>query len=150
MSTIRPWLCIGRLRETYDFRLLQAEGIGAMLQLAERVQQPGMETFYLPVEDGRAITPEQFQAAVDFIRRQKNGERATLIACGLGISRAATFAIAALKEIEGLSLLDALQEIRVRHVEARPHPVLWRSLCDRYDEPTPYRLVLRPPPHRSN
>lgn len=33
MYAIRPWLYVGKFRETQDEQLLQRQGIGAMLQL---------------------------------------------------------------------------------------------------------------------
>ncbi|MFL5805459.1 MAG: hypothetical protein ACJ8CR_27450 [Roseiflexaceae bacterium] len=40
METIRPWLHIGKYRDTLNQSLLTSYRIGAMLQLAEHVQHP--------------------------------------------------------------------------------------------------------------
>ena len=79
---------------------------------------------------------------VEFVRLEKALGRNVLIACGMGISRSATFAIAALMEEEGLGLLDAFGEVRARHPEALPHPALWQSLCDHYGEDVPYARLF--------
>lgn len=55
-----------------------------------------------------------------------------LVACGAGISRSTTFAIAALKEAEGVSLLEAARIVRPAHFDGMPHPALWELLCHYY------------------
>ena len=138
MNQIRPWLYIGRYRETTNSALLHAYGIGAMLQLAEAVKHPNIETLYLPVEDGEPLPVPLLAQGVGFVREQKALGRNVLIACGAGISRSVTFAIAALHEEEGLSLPDAFRLIRAHHPEAMPHYALWDSLCAYYGEPMKY------------
>ena len=66
-----------------------------------------------------------------------------LVACGAGISRSSTYAIASLKEIEDLGLLQAFHEVRALHTEALPHPELWKSLCAYYEEDVPFLTLLR-------
>ena len=70
MYPIRPWLYVGKYRETLNRRLLHINGIGSMLQLAERVDQPGIASLYLPVDDGVPLPPgsldlSQFVTATD-------------------------------------------------------------------------------------
>ena len=139
MNQIREWLYIGKYRETKDVSLLKQYDISAMLLLAELVKHPGIESLYVAVEDGEPLPFELLRQGVDFvIEQQQQGEK-TLVACGAGISRSATFAIAALKEIEGISLLQAYQIVKTAHPETMPHYQLWNSLCDYYDEPIPWR-----------
>jgi len=142
MYRIRPWLSVGALRETQDLVTLNAQGVTAMLQLADSVEQPGITSLYLPTEDGEPLSAKKLSQGVGFVLQQRARDRSVLVACGLAISRSVTFAIAALKEAEQVSLLDALRAVRSRHPEARPHPILWRSLCDYYGEPVPYRDVI--------
>jgi hypothetical protein len=40
MDQIRPWLFIGAYRDTINLAYLQLKSIGAVLQLAEKVDQP--------------------------------------------------------------------------------------------------------------
>ncbi len=134
MVRIRRWLWVGKLRDTREPALLAAEGIGALLQLAGRTEDPALVTLHLPVEDGLPLPPETLDRAVEFVRGQREAGRVTLITCGLGISRASSLAVAVLKELEGRSLLAAYFEVKRLHPEARPHPVLWQSLCDHYGE----------------
>ncbi len=134
MYMIRPWLYIGKYSETQEEWLLRSCQIGAMLQLDEAVEQPGVESLFLPVEDGEPLQSEMLRQGLRFVQTQKAWGRNVLIACGAGVSRATTFAIAALKDEENLSLLDAVREVHARHPEALPHPELWKSLCLFYGE----------------
>ena len=143
METIRPWLHIGRYRDTLNQSLLTANRIGAMLQLAEHVQHPQIATLYLPIEDGVPLAGELLQQGLSFVHAAHQQGQAVLIACGAGISRSATFAIAALKEVEGLSLLEATKAVKYHHPAAMPHPALWESLCAYYHEPVPYLVIVR-------
>jgi hypothetical protein len=45
--------------------------------------------------------------------------------------------VAVLKEEEGVSLLDAFQEVKQKHPQAMPHPPVWASLCAYYKEDVP-------------
>jgi protein-tyrosine phosphatase len=141
MRQIIDNLYIGRYRDTINLTLLQAHNIDAMLQLAERIEQPGIEVLYLDVEDGEPLPTEKLQQGVSFVRDQLAASRRVLIACGAGISRSVTFAIAALHEEEGISLLDAFYDIHSIHPDALPHYKLWRSLCEYYHENVPFEKL---------
>ena len=104
MNEIRPWLCIGKYRETNDLYLLQEQEVQSMLLLAALVEQPDIQTLYLPVEDGELLPTHHLEQGVLFLKSMENSQQRTLVACGAGISRSATFCVAALKEIEGLDL----------------------------------------------
>lgn len=138
MNQIRSWLYIGKYRETKDFELLSECGIEAMLLLAELVEHPGINSTYLPVEDGVPIPEELLQQGVQFVLAEKQKGRRVLVACGAGISRSAAFATAVLKEIEPLSLLEAFLAVKAVHPIAMPHPAVWKSLCDHYGESIPW------------
>lgn len=138
MNKIRPWLYIGKYRDTTDIALLRSCAVGAMLQLAELVQQPGINSLYLAVDDGEPIPVPLLEQGMAFVRAQKAQGQKVLIACGAGISRSVAFGIAVLKEEEGLSLPDAFCEIYANHPDAMPHMALWESLCGYFGEATPY------------
>ncbi|MCQ3929889.1 MAG: hypothetical protein DPW16_05485 [Chloroflexi bacterium] len=142
MNQIRSWLYIGKYRDTCDLAYLQSRNISAMLQLAELVEQPNITALYLPVEDGEPIPTNLLTQGIEFIRSQKELGKIVLVACGAGISRSSSFAIAALKEIENLSLMDALREVATRHFDTQPHKALWDSLCGYYNEAINYRKVI--------
>jgi protein-tyrosine phosphatase len=138
MYPIRPWLYIGKYRETLNPDLLAVNKIQAMLQFAEPVQQPGIASLFIPVEDIAPVPVQFLDRGIAFVRDQKRQGSRVLIACGAGINRSSAFAIAALKEEEGLKLLDAFREVKRRHADAMPHRPVWESLCRYYGEDIPY------------
>ncbi|GAB4420448.1 MAG: hypothetical protein Fur0044_17340 [Anaerolineae bacterium] len=144
MDRIRPWLYIGKYRETLNPHLLAANRIEAMLQLAELVEQPSIVSLYLPVEDFQPIPFDLLRQGIDFVLAAKEQGRRVLVACGAGINRSSAFCTAALKEAEGLSLLDAFYTVKKAHPEAMPHPPIWASLCEYYRENIPFDKLLTP------
>ena len=114
-----------------------------MLQLAEPAGQPGIESLFLPVEDGVSLPGHLLGRGVAFVQTQKRMGRKVLVACGVGRSRAVAFVVATLKADEGLALLQALQTVRNHHSETMLHPALWDSLCNLYGEGLPFRSALR-------
>ena len=143
MDEIRPWLYIGNLRDTLHTSYLHFKSISAMLQLAEKVEQPGITSLYLPVEDFALLNIDLRKQGINFIREQKRLGNRVLVACGAGINRSSTFCTAALKEEEGLSIFEAFKEVKKRHPESMPHEPVWESLCSYYRESIPYLDVMR-------
>jgi hypothetical protein len=143
MDKIRSWLYIGQYRDTLDKNYLDFKAIKAMLQLAGRVEQKGINTLFLPVQDLGPTSLDLIRQGVDFILAEKEKGNKILIACGAGINRSTAFCMAALKEVEGLSLLEAFKEIKRIHPESMPHEPVWESFCRYYDESTPYLDVMR-------
>jgi protein-tyrosine phosphatase len=146
MDEIRPWLFIGKYSETLQASYLRAKSIQAMLQLADKVEQPGITSLYLSVEDFAPLQFDLLEKGIAFIREQKQLGHPILVACGAGINRSSTFCTAALKEEEGLSLFDAFKEVKRKHPESMPHEPVWESLCKYYGETTPYLDVMRVQP----
>ncbi len=142
MDRIRPWLYIGKYRETLNPHLLAAYQIEAMLQLAELVEHPGIVSLYLPVEDFQPIPFDLLRQGLDFVLAEKEQGHRVLVACGAGINRSSAFSAAVLKEAEGLSLLDAFRTVKKAHPEAMPHPPVWLSLCEYYQENIPFDTLL--------
>ncbi|GAB3540154.1 hypothetical protein GCM10027443_37670 [Pontibacter brevis] len=143
MYSVRPWLYIGKCRDTVNLPRLKSNHIRGMLQLEDLVEQLGIHVLHLQVADGHPIPEKEFQRGIHFVLLEHKLGRNVLIACGAGISRSVTYAIAALKETEGLSLLAAYGEIVKRNYTALPHAVIWKSLCAYYNEDVPYIEVLR-------
>lgn len=143
MDEIRPWLFIGKYRDTLQLSYLRAKSIQAMLQFAEPVEQPDLVSLFLPVEDLAPVSNEHIRRGVDFIREQKQNGRRVLVACGAGMNRSSIFTAAALKEEEGLSLFKALKEVKKHHPESMPNKPVWESFCEHYGESTPYLDVMR-------
>jgi protein-tyrosine phosphatase len=121
-----------------DYQLLAAHNITAMLLLAELVEHPGITSLYLAVEDGEPLPSEMLAKGIEFVTAQKQAGQTVLVACGAGISRSATFAVAALKEIESLSLREAIYIVKQAHPDSMPHFKLWQTLCDYYNEAVPW------------
>jgi protein-tyrosine phosphatase len=142
MNQIRPWLYIGKYRETIDYRLLKHHQIGAMLLLAELVEHHGITSLYLPVDDGEPLSHDLLQQGLAFIKKQHESGKTVLVACGAGISRSGTFTIAALKEKENLALLEAFRQVQKLHPETMPHYKLWQSLCEYYEEEVPWTELI--------
>jgi protein-tyrosine phosphatase len=142
MNQIRPWLYIGKYSDTTNLSLLKFHQIGAMLQLAELVEHPGIISLYLNVDDGVPLPEPLLKEGIEFVKAQKNQGRKIMVSCGAGISRSATFAIAALKEIEQISLSDSYREIKLHHPQTMPHPALWKSLCEYFREEISYSAML--------
>ena len=114
-----------------------------MLQLAEAVEHPNIASLYLPIEDGVPLSSHLLRQGVDFVLSKRHRGRTVLIACGAGISRSVTFAVAVLKEVEDLSLLEAVQSVSKHHPESLPHPALWESLCAYYHEDVSIHSMLK-------
>jgi protein-tyrosine phosphatase len=143
VDQIRPWLFIGSYRDTLNKAYLDFRSIQAMLQLAEKVEQPDIISLYLPVEDLAPISDKHVRQGVDFIREHKAQNKRVLVACGAGMNRSSAFSAAALKEEEGLTLFEAFKEVKRCHPESMPHQPVWESLCRFYDESVPYLEVMR-------
>jgi protein-tyrosine phosphatase len=142
VNRIRPWLYVGKYRDTLDGKRLVEAGIQAVLQLAAPFEYPGLDVLYLPVDDGVPIDPMLFERGIAFIRAHCP-DRPLLIACGAGVSRSVSFAIVALRELEQRSLLEAYEIVKTCHPDAMPHPTLWNSLCEHYGEEVPFVELLR-------
>jgi protein-tyrosine phosphatase len=143
MDEIRPWLFIGKYRDTLNKAYLSANSIDAMLELAEKVEQPGIVSLYLPIEDVAPIPFALLAQGITFVRGYKKQGHRVLVACGAGINRSSAFSLAALKEEEGLGLFEAFLEVKKKHSESMPHEPVWESLCSYYNETIPYIDVMR-------
>ncbi|MBC7878027.1 MAG: dual specificity protein phosphatase family protein [Anaerolineales bacterium] len=143
MDEIRSWLYIGKFRDTLDKKYLELNRIKSMLQLADPVNQPSINSIYLPVEDLAPTSPLLIKQGIDFILAEKEKGHKVLVACGAGINRSTAFCMAALKEVEGLSLSDAYKDIKRKHPESIPHEPVWESFCSYYNETTPYIDIMR-------
>jgi protein-tyrosine phosphatase len=143
MDEIRSWLYIGKYRDTLNKAYLEAKYIQAMLQLAEKVDQVGITSLYLPVEDIEPISRDLLRQGIGFILEEKQKGHRVLVACGAGINRSSVFCTAALKETEGTNLMEAFKEVKRKHPESMPHQPVWESLCKYYGETIPYLDVMR-------
>lgn len=134
MIRIRDWLFIGKYVDTRSADLLTHYGIGALLELAERVPQKDFEVLYLDIDDGDELPLALLEQGVQFIQQQKAADKAVLVACGAGISRSVVFGMAVLMEEEDLSIFESFAQIYDHHPAAEPHPELVKSLGKYHDE----------------
>ncbi|MBI1282119.1 MAG: hypothetical protein GC179_28590 [Anaerolineaceae bacterium] len=142
MYFIRPWLYIGKVRETGDHSLMSAYKISAILQLAYPAQHPDIKSLYINVDDGVPLSSTALQQGIQFAREQKANDCTLVIGCGAGISRSVTFTMAVLHEEEGISLLEAYEQIAAIHPEARPHYELIKSLGAYYNDHASTKALL--------
>jgi len=135
MHKIRDWLFIGKYRETMSYPLLNSYGIDAMLHLAEDVRHDGIETLYLPIDDGVPVKQDTLKQGIDFICERKAQGKTVLSACGAGISRSTTFAMGALMQDEELELWSAYEAVLEHHPDGFPLPPLIVSLGKHFGQP---------------
>ncbi|HKI52929.1 MAG TPA: dual specificity protein phosphatase, partial [Anaerolineales bacterium] len=136
-------LFIGKYRDTLQPAYLHSKSIQAMLQLADKVEQSGITSLYLPVEDFAPLKFDLLEQGIAFIKEHKELGHSVLVACGAGINRSSIFCAAALKEEEGLSLFDSFKEVKKLHSESMPNKPVWESLCKYYKETIPYLDIMR-------
>jgi hypothetical protein len=142
MHSIRPWLYIGKVRETGDRSIMYAYQIGAILQLAYPAKHTGIKSLFIEVDDGVPLSTSALQQGVTFAQVQKAAGHKLVIACGAGISRSVTFTMAVMHEEEGIGLLDAFEQIVAIHPDAMPHYELLKSLGEYYNDPTATKALL--------
>jgi hypothetical protein len=142
MYRIRPWLYIGKARETGNSNFMSAYNIGAILQLAAPATHPGIESLFIDVDDGIALPAGTLQQGITFAQAQKAASRNLVIGCGAGISRSVTFTMAVLHEEEGITLLDAYEQILDVHPDAMPHYKLLKSLGVYYNDPQMTKALI--------
>lgn len=129
LDKIRDWLYIGDYHDARDEETIRKLGIKAILNIVEQTRYEGITLRYIPVEDGKPLTPSQISQGVSFIKVQRLFDRPILVNCGAGISRSTTFCMAALMDVEELSIFEAYDEVKKHHPEAEPHAALVVSLA---------------------
>lgn len=134
MYKIRDWLYISDYASAKSQKIVDEAGIQAMLQLFQSIELEGVVTKFISIGDGLPLTQAQIDTAISFIREQHDKQHCLLSTCGAGLSRSVTFAIIALKEIEGLSLADAYRAIFEHHPKAMPDHIHWQAVADYYGE----------------
>ncbi|MFW5748316.1 MAG: dual specificity protein phosphatase family protein [Chloroflexota bacterium] len=143
MYRISPWLYTGSYDESADPGLLREESIDAVLQVYRPVNHDGIQTHYIASEEGYPLPAPMLVEALAFIDAQHAQGHRVLIACGAGISRSVTFAVAALAHTEGLSLVDAFTRVLKVHPRAMPDEIHWQSLNTYFGESTDYWEMWR-------
>jgi hypothetical protein len=141
MYTIANWLSLGTHNEALRPALMESQQIGAVLQLANPTDQLQAPAHYLRVHDATFVLPATIEEGMAFINEQRAWGHRVLIADDNARSCAPMFAIAALKEAHGVSLIEAYRLVLTAHPHAQPHPLLWDSLCTYYPDEPPYGML---------
>ena len=141
MIRIRPWLLVGRYTDTLDPEYLRRHDIGALLELHDLVEQPGIDVLFLPIDEGDPLPSDIIERGLAFVDQHRLAGRNVLIACSAGVSRSVIFAVAALRRAEGLSLLDAFRAVHAVHPRAMPDMIHWDALCAYFGEDVPFLSI---------
>jgi hypothetical protein len=97
---------------------LQTQGVHTIVNLCSEpfIPPPGFvaafEYVHLPVTDCHPPTLEQVERALELVRDRTGQGRAVLIHCRGGVGRTATALTPVLMELGGLSLTEAVEELR--------------------------------------
>lgn len=134
MHKIRDWLYISDYPSACSKELLEKVGIQGMLQLFQAIEVDGIDSKFVPIGDGLPLQKSQIEEAIGFIKAQHAKNHTLLSTCGAGLSRSVTFAVIALKEIEGLSIDDAYRAIFKHHPNAMPDHIHWKIIAKYYGE----------------
>lgn len=143
MNQVSQGLFVGGYRDTANPEHLYAHQIEAMLLLDEDFDYPGIDRLYLPVPDGAPLPGQLIDRGVQFVLQHLDQSRNVLVACGLGVSRSSTFALATLRARQTKkSTLELYREMLSFRPQVMPHPTLWNCLCRHYNETSQYHDVL--------
>lgn len=142
MQQITDWLYIGNYSDLISDHLKNNHSIHAVLNLAESLELPFNDVLFLDIDDGVPLKDEDTVKGLEFLLNQYYEKKVILVACGAGVSRSATFCTLVLKEILDITLIEAFKIVKQKHSKALPHPALWKSVCEVYDEEFKYVEVL--------
>lgn len=143
MIFVRNWLAIGSIHTAAQTEQLTHHHIGAVLMLAEPVQQPVVPALCLPIDAARHIPPHTMHQAMEFVYEQRNLGRRILIACEDGEGAAPAFAIAAINEQNGgtLNMIDVYKSLLRKRPSIHLRPALWESLQVYFESGTSYQAL---------
>ena len=103
MHPVGPRLFVGRIPFPHERGHLQAAGVTSVVNLCAEFPRlsglrgdPAMETIYLPMLDGAAPSPAQFERAIAWIASRHVEGHTVLVHCAQGRGRSVTVAAAAL------------------------------------------------------
>jgi hypothetical protein len=125
MHSVGTRLYVGRAPRARDRARLEGAGVTSVLNLCVEIpprtrrRVSGVrETVYLPVLDGAAPSPRQFEQALEWITRRHAEGHTVLVHCAQGRGRSVTIAAAALCR---LGLAEGPEEALSRITAARPN-----------------------------
>lgn len=132
MSKIRNKLYLGDWNDAQNLQGLKRKNISHILQAAFELRQvfPQMFTYKtinaddLPSYD---LSP-YFEEAADWIHQSLQVGTGVLVHCHMGISRSTTLLLAYLMKYEGLSLTEALSQVRTLRPIVNPNSGFMQQL----------------------
>lgn len=143
MYQIRDWLFISGSIAAADKSILKEHNIKALLSLHTKITPQGVETLFLPVQEGIPLPATTVKQGVAFVQAHHAKKQPVVIACGMGVSRSVTFTTAALHVIEEIPLHEAFLSILAKHSKALPDHVHWDSLLELYGPDWDYWTLWR-------
>lgn len=121
MNWITPHIAVGSLREVFAFeeRALLEAGVTHVLNVIRTYRHPqfqSIEYAYYPWHDENNL--DLLMQALNFVHQAVSGGGRVFIACGAGIERAPTTALAYLLYM-GYSLEDAYEMVKRNHPQSQ-------------------------------
>lgn len=110
---------------------LKKEGITTDISLEEiKIDSPfGVQVYlWLPVKDGHAPTPYQFQVGIYTLMAAEKNNQKIYVHCKNGHGRAPTLVAAHLIKSKGVSPKEAVEMIRKKRPEIHLEKVQWEAL----------------------
>jgi protein-tyrosine phosphatase len=134
---------IGSLWAFSEHDALRSAGITSVVKLTRATVsgEDGFTILDIAFPDGWHIPDGYLRRGLDFVHDNEAAGHGVLIMCAAGISRSATFTLAYLVE-RGYDLHDAFKHLRECRPIVSPHPALWMSLLQFFDEPYSLNDVL--------
>ncbi len=118
----QPYLAaLARPYALEDLRWLRENGVELLISLTEMplrsdwINEAGLLSIHIPIEDMHAPTPEQLDTAVSAIRRAREKGMGLAVHCAAGLGRTGTV-LAAYLVSQGFSAPEAIARVR----ELRP------------------------------
>ena len=114
----KPYLAaMSKPRSEEELRWLRDHGIDVLITLTEEppqrklVNQVGLMLVHIPIFDFTAPTQQDFQNAVDAIRKAKDSGMGVAVHCGAGLGRTGTI-LAGWFVAQGMNSSDAINHVR--------------------------------------
>ncbi|MCW2318634.1 histidinol-phosphate aminotransferase [Rhodoblastus acidophilus] len=135
MDFVTEMLAIGDTSDIENIEALRRERVGAVLSLARLTHAPlAMPHVAIEIVDRTALSSDHIRAVTGFIKTNVDAGRRVLMHCFAGISRSPALATCYLHEYLGLSIDEALAQVKAGRPQADPHPALLASIRGHYSQ----------------
>lgn len=143
MQKLRDWLYIGNYTDLVSDWLKEDKSINVILNLAEEISLDDKKMLFIDIDDGVPISDANIFRGIEFLLDNYHREEKLLVVCGAGISRSVSYCTMIIKELEDRTLIDSFREIKKLYPKALPHPEVWKSICEAYEEEFDYAKVIK-------